>query len=233
MITNSNTETLILHFDCRGLRGSQNVSYSENFDPSYNLVGARYYDADVGVWTSVDPMRQFWSGYSYTGNGYNPVNGLDPDGNCFGTITDYVCPDAVLKARKTHYERNKHNKAPNNLDKAAQKGKVLSPGKSIYHMGGKNGWQNVKVTFEDGSEGVYNSTTGELDNSAGNMGTYNFIDGDVSAGGHFFMDMIPYWIWGNTPDDPTSLPDRIYPAGRWLDEPNGQVDVGDITIEDG
>jgi RHS repeat-associated protein len=42
--------------------------------------GARYYDAELGVWTSTDPIEQFWSGYSYTGNGYNPVNAVDPDG---------------------------------------------------------------------------------------------------------------------------------------------------------
>ena len=41
-----------------------------------NYFGARYYDADVGLWTSVDAMRQFYSGYSY-----NPINGVDPDGN--------------------------------------------------------------------------------------------------------------------------------------------------------
>lgn len=45
-----------------------------------NYFGARYYDADIGLWTSVDPMRQFWSGYSYGGNGFNPINSTDPDG---------------------------------------------------------------------------------------------------------------------------------------------------------
>ncbi|HEX2955891.1 MAG TPA: RHS repeat-associated core domain-containing protein [Chitinispirillaceae bacterium] len=43
--------------------------------------GARYYDADVGLWTSCDPKDQFWSLYSYTGNDFNPINGTDPDGN--------------------------------------------------------------------------------------------------------------------------------------------------------
>lgn len=45
-----------------------------------NYFGARYYDADAGLWTSVDPMRQFWSGYSYTGNGVNPISSIDPNG---------------------------------------------------------------------------------------------------------------------------------------------------------
>jgi hypothetical protein len=36
------------------------------------------------MWTSVDPAGQFDSPYSYTGNVYNPINGVDPDGNAFG-----------------------------------------------------------------------------------------------------------------------------------------------------
>ncbi len=43
-----------------------------------SYFGARYYDADIGLWTSVDPARQFHSGYTYSFN--NPVNTLDPDG---------------------------------------------------------------------------------------------------------------------------------------------------------
>ncbi len=40
--------------------------------------GARYYDADIGLWTSVDPKREYHSGYNYVGN--NPVNAIDPNG---------------------------------------------------------------------------------------------------------------------------------------------------------
>lgn len=38
----------------------------------------RYYDPEVGVWTSVDPVHQFHSPYSYDNN---PINTIDPDGN--------------------------------------------------------------------------------------------------------------------------------------------------------
>ena len=50
-------------------------------DTQLNDFGARYLDPTLGVWISVDPMRQFASPYLYAGNGYNPVNGVDPDGN--------------------------------------------------------------------------------------------------------------------------------------------------------
>src|SRR5690554_232976 len=43
--------------------------------------GARYYDADVGRWTSIDPDEQFADLYAYSGNGFNPIVAIDPDGN--------------------------------------------------------------------------------------------------------------------------------------------------------
>ena len=46
-----------------------------------SYFGARYLDPMLGMWTSVDPKRQFSSPYLYAGNGYNPVNVIDPDGN--------------------------------------------------------------------------------------------------------------------------------------------------------
>ncbi len=43
----------------------------------YYYFGARYYDADLGLWISPDPARQFVSPYAY---GPNPINSVDPDG---------------------------------------------------------------------------------------------------------------------------------------------------------
>jgi RHS repeat-associated protein len=57
----------------------------EGSDPTLGLAGinllyfgARYYDAEVGIFTSTDPAGQFWNSYSYCGG--DPVNGTDPDG---------------------------------------------------------------------------------------------------------------------------------------------------------
>lgn len=43
--------------------------------------GARYLDADIGRWISPDPKEQFYDLYAYSGNGYNPINAIDPNGN--------------------------------------------------------------------------------------------------------------------------------------------------------
>ena len=46
-----------------------------------NYFGARYLDPMLGMWIGVDPKRQFNSPYLYVGNGYNPLVGVDDDGN--------------------------------------------------------------------------------------------------------------------------------------------------------
>ncbi|MBP5351075.1 MAG: RHS repeat-associated core domain-containing protein [Fibrobacterales bacterium] len=45
--------------------------------------GARQYDPELAMWAQVDPGRQFASPYAYAGNGVNPINGVDPDGEDF------------------------------------------------------------------------------------------------------------------------------------------------------
>ena len=53
---------------------------SGDLDNGMNLYyfGARYYDPDIIMWTSPDPMDEFWNSYSYVG--MNPINLIDPDG---------------------------------------------------------------------------------------------------------------------------------------------------------
>ncbi len=55
----------------------------KDVETQLDYFGARYLDPMLGLWTSVDPARQFASPYLYAGNGYNPVNGVDDDGNEF------------------------------------------------------------------------------------------------------------------------------------------------------
>ena len=55
-----------------------------------DYFGARYLDPMLGVWISVDPMRQFASPYLYVGNGMNPVNAIDPDGKAPYQIAVFV-----------------------------------------------------------------------------------------------------------------------------------------------
>ena len=47
-------------------------------DTQLNYFGARYLDPMLGIWTSVDPMRQHFSPYLYGSN--NPIIRFDPNG---------------------------------------------------------------------------------------------------------------------------------------------------------
>jgi RHS repeat-associated protein len=59
--------------------------------------GKRYYDADIGRWTSTDPKLQFYNAYAYTSNGFNPIRGFDPDGNWFVVDDVFTGPvDEIL-----------------------------------------------------------------------------------------------------------------------------------------
>ena len=61
---------------------TENFTGKEHDDEiALNYFGARYLDPMLGMWISVDPKRQFASPYLYAGNGMNPVNAIDPDGN--------------------------------------------------------------------------------------------------------------------------------------------------------
>ena len=63
---------------------TENFTGKERDDETkLNYFGARYLDPMLGMWISVDPKRQFASPYLYAGNGVNPVNGVDSDGNVF------------------------------------------------------------------------------------------------------------------------------------------------------
>lgn len=72
--------------------------------------GARYLDPTLGLWTSVDPVRQFASPYLYAGNGMNPIGAINPDGNKNIKLAFYYNQDehgANFDAQKkaTEYEQ--------------------------------------------------------------------------------------------------------------------------------
>ena len=66
---------------------TENFTGKEHDDEiALDYFGARYLDPMLGMWISVDPARQFSSPYLYAGNGFNPMNGMDSDGNIWVTI---------------------------------------------------------------------------------------------------------------------------------------------------
>lgn len=94
--------------------------------------------------------------------------------------------------------------------------KLLSAEQSVYH-----GREAYKWCFEDGREIVFGPTLDsnyfptnvyEFEKDERFLGTYNWFNADNFMM-HTFADVIPYIIWGNTPDDMenTIVINRIYP----------------------
>lgn len=54
------------------------TSYQHDVEMDLDYAGARFYNAAIGRFISVDPMHQFASSYLYSGN--NPVRFIDPAG---------------------------------------------------------------------------------------------------------------------------------------------------------
>jgi len=69
-------------FSAKEKPACRNASSGRDDETQYSYFGARYYDSDLSVWLSVDPLSDKYpnlSPYAYCAN--NPVIIVDPDGN--------------------------------------------------------------------------------------------------------------------------------------------------------
>lgn len=57
------------------------TGYESDATSGLQYAGARFYDPELGLFLTHDPQRQFPSPYAY--GSWNPVNGVDPDGEFF------------------------------------------------------------------------------------------------------------------------------------------------------
>ena len=147
------------------------------------------------------------------------MNSSDPFGLCVLWIR--WCPP-----RDAHYARNQHNLGiPQTFTEMQQQilsegsgWERVSAGKSIYHRHGAGHENNLKFKHTDGLEAVYDTVSNRLVTDPRNLGTFNFgHDPRLHEVDHFFLDIIPYWLWGNSASDPTPIDQRIFgpPTNRW------------------
>ena len=137
-----------------------------------------------------------------------------------------------IPSKEEHYSRNNkqlehqnsYTKKQDALDNGFyqlgyDKGLEVAESMDNYHemgIGTPSQSGNDKLVKEDLSgdglgsfELVYDSNDNLVINPV-NMGTYNKCDASNSYIGHFIKDMLPYYLWGNSPDDPTTMSERIF-----------------------
>ena len=69
---------------------------------------------------------------------------------------------------------------------------------------------NIKYISDDGREVIFYSDERTINDTPEDMGTYNFADPQKYPIGHFFKDMVPYYLWKNSEDDTSDIFDRLF-----------------------
>ncbi len=147
-----------------------------------------------------------------------------------GTLVCGVTSGGIIAmpSKEDHYARN-NNQPVGSLPQTDNEAKnsnwsKLSPEKSACHQFTAENGANTKRVSPDGKmEAVYDSQ-GRLVLADEDVGTYNLcpfvpdqgpITAVVTGIGHFFKDMLPWYLWGNSPDDQTTIVDRIVGSIGW------------------
>lgn len=110
------------------------------------------------------------------------------------------------KIEHLHYYRNKYQEDPEiplkKSDMVDGEWKCLD-GEAVAHNIGDDVSGNIDcrgVGPREGQQAIYDKN-GNLVTTPENMGTYDFISPEDSVRDHFIVDVLPWVIWGNTPND--------------------------------
>jgi len=129
-------------------------------ETQYSYFGARYYDSDLSVWLSVDPLSDKYpnqSPYSYVGN--RPINVIDPNGmdewevDGAGTVTwikaseKHVLYSVDAKGNRTNKSITIKNREI--LDQLSSQKCTTDDGSTLsYAIGGENTQDDMVKTFK-------------------------------------------------------------------------------------
>jgi RHS repeat-associated protein len=160
----------------------------------------RYYQPEIGRYLNTDPIGLGDGINTYNYAYANPLSYYDPNGQA---VCGGLCIAAIVTGGTAiaHWTRNWWNEPVKELSDVND-WTELTPSESIYHSMGPGNEGNRKFVSPNGrSEAVFNCQDKLVTDSA-NMGTYNYF-GPRFLGGvpHGIADVIPYFIFGNTPAD--------------------------------
>ena len=98
---------------------------------------------------------------------------------------------------------------PQSPEEAIKRGFIRAPDhQNLYHRN-KGQIMNVKYYHPQTGQEVVFDYQGKVVTDPANIGTFNYGTNPVSVS-HFWQDVLPYYLWGNSPFDQTHWEDRIF-----------------------
>jgi len=110
----------------RGGQGGVQTGKELDDETGYSYFGARYYDPNISIWLSVDPLSDKYpnlSSYTYTAN--NPIRLIDPNGESWKTTDDEKTANrmsTLFHGREIYYS-SQASKYESKASKLAESGK--------------------------------------------------------------------------------------------------------------
>lgn len=214
-------------YDSYGYSGDGSYGYYAGYDASGNYGGysSGYYEFQPGSYELV-VGEEFYSGGGHSGNVHVSFDvdtnlgtpdfsqkvrasyyiGMTPSG--FIISPNRLTAQQYDQWREKHYNRNQGMVRPSYEDAKAN-WTQLNNFESAFHRYGEGNELNEKFISLDGhSEAVFHF--GALVTDELNGGTYNFYSPITHPGDHLFVDVAPYYWWGNGPNDPTTMGGRMW-----------------------
>lgn len=126
----------------------------------------------------------------------------------------HVQEELFAALKNLHYNRlalreQQLHVLPKSPEEAIKQGFVRAPDKqNLYHRnGGKKG--NIKYYHPDTGQEIVFKENRMVETAPENIGTKNF--GPIpTTWAHIWKDVLPYWLWGNSPDDNTPWTNRVF-----------------------
>lgn len=129
----------------------------------------------------------------------------------------YVYAEAMglTVSKEEHYSRNDNmpiSSLPQTSSDAYNLGWNGNVPANCHQFTAAEGSKNIKYVSPDGHyEAIYDNNTEMIVTADEDVGTYNYEDpnGPLFGVKHFFMDVLPWYIYGNSENDSSTIEQRI------------------------
>ena len=165
-----------------------------------NLVDPFGYQGNGSVFRSAE--------YFHNGGQSNIFSGLERFSSWVRNPFLFIHAYSTILDKDFHYNRNTLIACNEpSYEEAIKKWRESSKFFSRYHRHGNGNDGNRRFVSPDGHcEAIFTKDGTPVTDDA-NMASYNYGTTKID---HVLWDVIPYWMWGNTPNDPTPSFNRIY-----------------------